>query len=139
MSSTRVSENLVQVLVRWLTAQFSTAEGPPVHFLGRGVLTAEGERRIPRCRGKKSILHSSEDLSHDSRVKAQGFVRWERVFIPTNDNNVHWYSACINFCSRRIDIYDSLCETGFQNGQKPTQLRKNTKTRLVRNRPVGDF
>ena len=41
-------------------------------------------------------------------VQAQSLQIWDRVFIPINSNNTHWYSACINFKAKTIRIYDSL-------------------------------
>lgn len=54
------------------------------------------------------------------------------MFIPINENNTHWYSACISFRHKRIEIYDSLLEVCKFNRGKPVELRKNTGTMLVR-------
>ncbi|KAF5347871.1 hypothetical protein D9757_014942 [Collybiopsis confluens] len=61
----------------------------------------------------------------------QGVQSWENVFIPINENNHHWYSACINFPDKRIDIYDSFSETYYGNYKKPIHLKENTPIMLV--------
>ncbi|KAF5378377.1 hypothetical protein D9757_010889 [Collybiopsis confluens] len=84
-----------------------------------GVLTAqEGARILRSCR------KTEQDL---------GFVpsSWDSVFIPIHENTSHWYSAFIDFCYKRIQIYDSLRETCVINCQKPICLRKNTNLMLV--------
>lgn len=60
-----------------------------------------------------------------------GIRSWDSVFIPINENGVHWFSACIHFRLKRIDIYDSLGENCVSNRQKPVPLRKNTGLMLV--------
>lgn len=56
---------------------------------------------------------------------------WDTVFIPINENHSHWYSASINFCRKRIDIYDSLRERCLSNRKKAVPLRRNTNLMLV--------
>lgn len=85
---------------------------------------------VPRCFGKKSYP-ALLLISLISDQKKQNLSKWDNVFIPINENNSHWYSACINFRLKRIDIYDSLREICLTNRQKPVQLRKNTHTMLV--------
>ncbi|KAJ3715652.1 hypothetical protein C8R42DRAFT_725466 [Lentinula raphanica] len=84
-------------------------------LLARRAMKQEDERLVERwCR---------------SAAKQQGVSgNWERIFIPINENNTHWYSACINFESKRIDIYDSLREVYLDNERKPTEDKKNFGT-----------
>ncbi|KAF5364876.1 hypothetical protein D9757_013038 [Collybiopsis confluens] len=56
---------------------------------------------------------------------------WDSVFIPINEDSTHWYSAHIDFRSKRIDIFDSLRDRCIQNRQKPLLERKNSKLMLV--------
>mmetsp|Transcript_19980 Transcript_19980/g.47574 ORF Transcript_19980/g.47574 Transcript_19980/m.47574 type:complete len:136 (+) Transcript_19980:75-482(+) len=30
------------------------------------------------------------------------------MIIPINDNNVHWFAACIDFRNKRTEVYDSM-------------------------------
>ncbi|KAE9389204.1 cysteine proteinase [Gymnopus androsaceus JB14] len=60
-----------------------------------------------------------------------GLVKWDRVFIPINEFNTHWYSASINFVTKRIEIYDSLAVVYFANRRRPVESRKNTNLMLV--------
>ncbi|KAJ3991171.1 hypothetical protein F5050DRAFT_1716310 [Lentinula boryana] len=89
------------------------------------------------CISANSVEHLT--LEHESRVqkwclaakKAQNLLSWESVFIPINESNSHWYSACINFRLQQVQIYDSLCEVYLKSRENPVQLRKNTKTMLL--------
>lgn len=56
---------------------------------------------------------------------------WDSVFIPINEDNIHWYSACINFKLKHIHIYDSLEHSCHSNRGKPVLLRKNSRVMLV--------
>ena len=31
-----------------------------------------------------------------------------QVIIPINQNNTHWFAACINFRDKRTEVYDSM-------------------------------
>ncbi|KAJ3751464.1 hypothetical protein DFH05DRAFT_1570329 [Lentinula detonsa] len=89
------------------------------------------------CISANSVEHLTSE--HESRVqkwclaakKAQNLSSWESVFIPINESNSHWYSACINFRLQRVEIYDSLREVYLKSRENPVPLRKNTKTMLV--------
>ncbi|KAF5375771.1 hypothetical protein D9757_009016 [Collybiopsis confluens] len=63
--------------------------------------------------------------------KTQDLSSWDRVFIPINENNAHWFSASINFSLKRIDVHDSLPEVYLGNRKKPIWERKNTDTMLI--------
>ncbi|KAE9384536.1 cysteine proteinase [Gymnopus androsaceus JB14] len=82
-----------------------------------GVLTLEDSKTVQRW------CYSAE--------KSQGLVKWDRVFIPINEFNTHWYSASINFVTKRIEIYDSLAVVYFANRRRPVESRKNTNLMLV--------
>ncbi|KAF5363238.1 hypothetical protein D9757_014832 [Collybiopsis confluens] len=99
-----------------------------------------------RCMRARSDMLTMEDEMIVSRwcraaEKDQGLHTgsWDRVFIPINENNLHWYSACINFNEKRIDIYDSLAEVFLSNKRKPMELKKkNTPTMLKYSAAYGD-
>ncbi|KIK50215.1 hypothetical protein GYMLUDRAFT_253165 [Collybiopsis luxurians FD-317 M1] len=87
------------------------------------------------CLTAKRVLGLEDEIKVQrwcrSTEKAQDLKDWESVFIPINENNSHWYSACINFRSQRIEIYDSLRHVCLVNRRKPVQSRKNTDIMLV--------
>ncbi|KAJ3750351.1 hypothetical protein DFH05DRAFT_1518501 [Lentinula detonsa] len=87
------------------------------------------------CIHAKSVLTSEDKRGVQKwyRVaeKAQDLKEWDCVFILINQNWSHWYSACINFRHKCINIYDSLCDVCLDNRARPVQLRKNTNTMLV--------
>ncbi|KAF5378054.1 hypothetical protein D9757_011534 [Collybiopsis confluens] len=56
---------------------------------------------------------------------------WDSVFIPINENRLHWYSAHINFRLKRINIYDSLRDRCIENRERPPLLRKNASLMLM--------
>ncbi|KAF5343781.1 hypothetical protein D9757_014804 [Collybiopsis confluens] len=56
---------------------------------------------------------------------------WDSVFIPINEDRLHWYSAHIDFRRKQINIYDSLKDRYIENHQKPPLLRKNASLMLV--------
>ncbi|KAF5358890.1 hypothetical protein D9757_014503 [Collybiopsis confluens] len=56
---------------------------------------------------------------------------WDKIFIPINEDDCHWFSASINFHLKRIDIYDSLRKVYESNNRKPICQRKNTNTILI--------
>ena len=60
------------------------------------------------------------------------------MFIPINENNTHWYSVYIDFCAKRINIYDSLEETFLVNQQKAIPYHKNMSLMLV-SLPTHDY
>ncbi|KAF5347364.1 hypothetical protein D9757_015169 [Collybiopsis confluens] len=64
-------------------------------------------------------------------MKSLNTSDWDSVFIPINKNQVHWYSAYIDFCLKRIEIFDSLETTCVKNRDKPLSLQKNMKLMLV--------
>src|ERR1700742_1656904 len=63
--------------------------------------------------------------------KAQHIDRFNQLFIPINGGRCHWYSACIDYVRKRIDIYDSLQEFCVSNRSKPADERQNANLMLV--------
>ncbi|KIK71646.1 hypothetical protein GYMLUDRAFT_33806 [Collybiopsis luxurians FD-317 M1] len=83
----------------------------------QGFLIVEDEREVMKwCR------QAQKDLNLDA---------WDSVSIPINEDGAHWFSAYIDFRSKRIDIFDSLEETCVLNRQKPILLRKNAQLMLM--------
>lgn len=39
---------------------------------------------------------------------SSGIFEYDKMIIPINNNNSHWYLACINFKEKRTEVYDSL-------------------------------
>ena len=115
----------------WFACKFLFQEDLCIH--AKTILTLEDETGVKRwCRAAEvSCRIRIVEFSLILKQRAQGRQKWERVFIPINERNIHWYSACINFASKRIDIYDSLREVCLENRQKPLISRKNTSTMLV--------
>ena len=44
-------------------------------------------------------------------MPGQNIFNLKRLFIPINENNVHWMLAVINMETKRIEYYDSLGHT----------------------------
>ncbi|KAF5377991.1 hypothetical protein D9757_009836 [Collybiopsis confluens] len=86
-------------------------------FAKTGTLTAEAERKALRW-----CANTMKNLDTD---------HWDAVFIPINENQLHWYSAYIDFRLKRIEIFDSLETTCVTNRDKPLSLQKNMKLMLV--------
>ncbi|KAF5344499.1 hypothetical protein D9757_015048 [Collybiopsis confluens] len=86
-------------------------------FAKSGTLTAEAERAALRW-----CANTMEKLKINN---------WDSVFIPINENQLHWYSAYIDFRLKRIEIFDSLETTCVKNRDKPLSLQKNMKLMLV--------
>ena len=36
------------------------------------------------------------------------FQEYDKLIIPVNDNNVHWYLAVVNFRDKRVEVFDSI-------------------------------
>ncbi|KAF5382233.1 hypothetical protein D9757_008919 [Collybiopsis confluens] len=60
-----------------------------------------------------------------------GLRTWDSVFIPINEDWLHWFSAHINFRRKKINIYNSLKDRYIENHQKPPLLRKNANLMLM--------
>ncbi|KAF5364863.1 hypothetical protein D9757_012750 [Collybiopsis confluens] len=82
-----------------------------------GTLTTEIERKALRWCAKTA--------------RNLGIGSWDSVFIPINENRMHWYSAYIDFRLKRIQIFDSLETTCVANRDKPLAFQKNMKLMLV--------
>lgn len=67
--------------------------------------------------------------SHSQR--AQKLATFDQVFIPINGNRNHWYSACIDYKRKCINIYDSLRDLCLTNRCKPPEQRKNKELMMV--------
>ncbi|KAF5346254.1 hypothetical protein D9757_015247 [Collybiopsis confluens] len=92
-------------------------QGDSCSFAKSGTLTAEAERQALRW-----CINTMKNLDSDN---------WDSVFIPINENQLHWYSAYIDFRLKRIEIFDSLETTCITNRDKPLSLQKNMKLMLV--------
>ncbi|KAF5335881.1 hypothetical protein D9757_015486 [Collybiopsis confluens] len=114
---------------KWCTQSKSGTLGFNTWFAGRFVFTDS------HCVCAKSLLTSEDERLvtrwYNATKKEQGLQHCQRVFIPINENNRHWYCACIDFSRKQINIYDSLREVYLGNHWKSVESQKNAGTLLV--------
>jgi Ulp1 family protease len=58
-------------------------------------------------------------------------THFDRVFIPINCAQKHWFSVAIDYERKKIEIFDSLNAVYTDNFTKPIQEQKNATLMLV--------
>lgn len=96
----------------------------------RGIVSTECPKMGSILPGNVSSTRSLPNLLIFLQ-KAQHINKFNHLFIPINGGRRHWYSACIDYVRKRIDIYDSLQEVCVSNRSKPAGERQNANLMLV--------
>jgi Ulp1 family protease len=73
-------------------------------------------------------------------VKKLNLLDYAYVFIPTNNNDLHWVIFIIVQAERRVECYDSIYESGVFNYESPSVIIRFLKDYHVLNKlPVDGW